>query len=74
MKSKEYAEKQPNIIYILSDDLGHSDVGFTNGFVETPNLNRLAKEGKYQNSKTHHHRITYQSYFHIALGSGSAKF
>ena len=73
MKSKEYAEKQPNIIYILSDDLGHSDVGFTNGFVETPNLNRLAKEGKCQNSNTHH-RYTFQSYFHIALGSGSAKF
>ena len=46
LQNSDYAEKQPNIIYILSDDLGHSDVGFTNGFVETPNLNRLAKEGK----------------------------
>ena len=46
-KRSEFADKQPNIIYILSDDLGHSDVGFTNGFIETPNLNRLAKDGKY---------------------------
>ena len=43
---KNFADKQPNIIYILSDDLGYSDVGFTNGFIETPNLNRLAREGK----------------------------
>ena len=46
LKNKDYAETQPNIIYILSDDLGHSDVGFTNGHVETPNLDRLAREGK----------------------------
>lgn len=45
-QKSDYTEKQPNIIYILSDDLGHSDVGFTNGFVETPHLNRLAQEGK----------------------------
>ena len=46
-KENQFARRQPNILYILSDDLGHSDVGFTNGFVETPNLDRLAKEGKY---------------------------
>ena len=39
-------DKQPNIIYILSDDLGHADVGFTNGNVQTPVLNKLAREGK----------------------------
>ena len=37
--------KQLNIIYILSDDLGYSDVGFTNGNTETPVLNQLASEG-----------------------------
>ena len=45
---QNFADKQPNIIYILSDDLGYSDVGFTNGFIETPNLNRLVSEGKQQ--------------------------
>ena len=43
--SPELLEKQPNIIYILSDDLGHADVGFTNGNTKTPNLNKLAGEG-----------------------------
>ena len=43
--SGEFDGKQPNIIYILSDDLGHADVGFTGGKIETPNLDRLAKEG-----------------------------
>ena len=43
--AKKYDEKQPNIIYILSDDLGHADVGFTGGKIKTPNLDRLVKEG-----------------------------
>ena len=38
--------KQPNIIYILSDDLGHGDVGFTGGNIKTPNLDKLAEEGR----------------------------
>ena len=46
VQSAAFDERQPNIIYILSDDLGHADVGFTGGKIETPNLDRLAKEGK----------------------------
>ena len=46
VQSTKLEEKQPNIIYILSDDLGHGDVGFTGGKIETPNLDKLAKEGK----------------------------
>lgn len=38
--------RQPNILFILMDDLGWRDVGFMgNRFVETPNLDRLAKCG-----------------------------
>ena len=38
--------RQPNIIFILMDDMGWRDVGFMgNDFVETPNLDRLAKGG-----------------------------
>lgn len=46
--SADYSKKQPNFIYILSDDLGHADVGFTAGKVRTPVLDRLAKEGMFR--------------------------
>src|SRR5271156_3861245 len=41
------AERAPNIILIVADDLGWGDVGF-NGRTEwsTPNLDRLAKQGR----------------------------
>ena len=40
------AENPPNFIVILMDDMGWRDVGFMgNTFVETPHLNRLAKQG-----------------------------
>lgn len=39
-------ERKPNIVFILADDLGWKDTGFTGSdFYETPNLDRLAKEG-----------------------------
>jgi arylsulfatase B len=40
------ATSQPNIVYIMADDLGWKDVGF-NGCadIETPNLDKLAGEG-----------------------------
>ncbi len=38
--------EQPNIIFILVDDLGWKDVGFMGSkFYETPNIDRLADEG-----------------------------
>ena len=40
------AERPPNVVLILMDDMGWRDVGFMgNGFVETPHLDRLAKAG-----------------------------
>ncbi len=37
---------QPNLIFILADDLGWKDVGFMGcEFFETPNIDRLAKQG-----------------------------
>lgn len=37
---------QPNFVYFLVDDLGHTDVGFTgSNEIRTPNIDRLAKEG-----------------------------
>jgi arylsulfatase A-like enzyme len=37
--------KRPNIIVILADDLGYSDIGCYGGEMATPNLDRLAKGG-----------------------------
>lgn len=37
---------RPNVVFILIDDLGWTDLGFMNSsFYETPNLNRLAQDG-----------------------------
>ncbi len=37
---------KPNIVFILADDLGQRDLGcYGSTFYETPNLDRLAKEG-----------------------------
>ncbi|MFT5468902.1 MAG: arylsulfatase A-like enzyme [Verrucomicrobiales bacterium] len=39
------AAEKPNILYILADDLGYSDLGCFGGEIETPNLDSLAKGG-----------------------------
>lgn len=39
------AAAQPNIILIMSDDMGFSDLGCYGGEIETPNLDRLAQGG-----------------------------
>ena len=35
----------PNVIYILADDMGFSDIGCYGGEIDTPNLDALAKGG-----------------------------
>jgi len=40
-----FAQKKPNIIVILADDMGFSDIGAYGGEVNTPNIDKLAKEG-----------------------------
>jgi arylsulfatase len=37
--------KQPNIVIILADDMGFSDVGCYGGEIETPNIDGMAKGG-----------------------------
>lgn len=48
------ADRPPNIIFILADDLGWTDVGCFGGkYYETPNIDRLAAQGMRLTS--HHH-------------------
>ena len=39
------ADKKPNVLLILNDDMGYSDLGCYSGEVQTPNLDRLASRG-----------------------------
>ena len=39
-------QRKPNIIYVLADDLGWTDLGVQGSkYYETPNIDRLASEG-----------------------------
>ncbi len=55
--------KPPNILLILADDLGFSDIGCYGSEIETPNLDRLAKQGLrfsqfYNTAKCHSSRVS----------------
>ena len=41
----ESAPPRPNIVLILVDDMGYSDIACYGGEVETPNIDRLAGRG-----------------------------
>ena len=39
------AAERPNIMLIMADDMGYSDIGCFGGEISTPNLNKLADGG-----------------------------
>ena len=43
--SKAPTAKRPNIVLLLADDMGYSDIGSFGGEIETPHLDRLAEGG-----------------------------
>jgi arylsulfatase len=45
LSAKSQAAKRPNIIIILVDDMGFSDIGCYGGEIDTPNIDALAKKG-----------------------------
>lgn len=48
------ADRKPNFLVILADDLGWADLGHDGSQIDTPNLDRLAKEG----AKLTHYRTS----------------
>lgn len=40
-----YGVDKPNILIILADDMGYSDIGCYGGEITTPNIDKLAKDG-----------------------------
>ena len=45
LSADAFAAKKPNVLLIMADDLGYSDLGCYGGEIETPNLDGLAKRG-----------------------------
>jgi len=45
IKTGKQVSATPNIVVILADDMGYSDIGCYGGEIHTPNLDKLAKHG-----------------------------
>jgi arylsulfatase A-like enzyme len=43
---QKLAGTKPNILYIVADDLGYSDISAFGGEIQTPNLDALVKQGR----------------------------
>lgn len=45
LNAAEICAEQPNVVMILVDDMGYSDIGCYGGEIDTPNIDRLAEQG-----------------------------
>lgn len=43
--AKPQQSQRPNILLIMADDMGYSDLGFMGSGIQTPNIDRLAQNG-----------------------------
>src|SRR6195952_741547 len=62
------AKPRPNIVFIMADDLGYSDIHAFGGEIETPNLDALAASGRLL---TNHHTGTVCAITRSMLMSGT---
>jgi len=66
------ASEKPNILLVLTDDLGYSDLGAYGAEIETPVMDRLAENGLrfnsfYSTAKCHSSRVS------LLSGAGAAR-
>jgi len=67
-------DKKPNIVFILVDDLGLHDLSVTGSeFYETPNVDRIAKEGLVFNQGYAASRVCSPSRASIMTGKFTAR-
>ncbi|WP_353327552.1 arylsulfatase [Chitiniphilus shinanonensis] len=62
------ADARPNILYIMADDLGYSDIHAFGGEIDTPNLDALVADGRIL---TNHHTGTVSAITRAMLISGT---
>lgn len=60
--------RRPNILYIMADDLGYSDIHAMGGEIDTPNLDALVQSGRLL---TNHHAGTVCAITRAMLISGT---
>lgn len=68
VSSATWKVRQPNILYIMADDLGYSDVHALGGEIDTPNLDDLISNGRIL---TNHHAGTVSAITRSMLISGT---
>lgn len=68
VEQESKAPQRPNILYIMADDLGYSDIQAFGGEIETPNLNALVSDGRIL---TNHHTGTVSAITRSMLISGT---
>jgi arylsulfatase A-like enzyme len=68
VSSVTWKVRQPNILYIMADDLGYSDVHALGGEIDTPNLDALISNGRIL---TNHHAGTVSAITRSMLISGT---
>ncbi|SMC26568.1 arylsulfatase [Andreprevotia lacus DSM 23236] len=66
--SPSVADGRPNILYIMADDLGYSDIHAFGGEIDTPNLDALVADGRIL---TNHHTGTVSAITRSMLISGT---
>jgi arylsulfatase len=66
--NEDWTVRQPNILYVMADDLGYSDIHALGGEIDTPNLDQLIQNGRIL---TNHHAGTVSAITRSMLISGT---